>query len=56
MSDVFSGSLNATEAIARGFGLKSHVEQRAEREAARKVRASHVDLACITLILFVGYS
>lgn len=56
MSDVFSGSLDATEAIARGFGLKSHVEQRAEREAARKVRASHVDLACINLILFVGYS
>ena len=56
VSDVFSSSLNATEAVARGFGLKSHVEQRAEREAARNVRASHVDLACITLILLVEYS
>ena len=55
-SDVFSGSLNATEAVARGLGLKSHVEQRAEREAARKVRASHVDLACVTLVLLVEYS
>ena len=56
VSDVFSGSLNATEAIARGFGLKSHVEQRADREAARKVRASHVDLACVTPMLIVKYS
>ena len=56
VSGVFSGSLDATEAIARGFGLKSHVEQRAEREAAKKVRASHVDLACITLMLYAEYS
>ena len=37
VSNIMSGGLNATEAIARGFGLKSHVEQRAEREAALKV-------------------
>lgn len=34
MSDIVSGGLNATEALARGFGLKSHVEQRADKEAA----------------------
>ena len=38
MSDVMAGGLNATEAIARGFGLKSHAEQRAERDTALKVR------------------
>ena len=37
MSKVMAGGFSATEAIARGFGLKSHVEQRAEREAALKV-------------------
>lgn len=37
VSRVLSGGLSATEAIARGLGLKSHVEQRAEREAAQKV-------------------
>ncbi len=37
VSKVMAGGLNATEAIARGFGLKSHVEQRTEREAALKV-------------------
>ena len=51
VSVVLSGSLNATEAIAWGFGLKPHVEQRAEREAAMEVGASHVDLACITPML-----
>ncbi|CAK0787942.1 hypothetical protein CVIRNUC_011164 [Coccomyxa viridis] len=45
VSDVFSGSLNATEAIARGFGLKSHVEQRAEREAARKAASEAANAA-----------
>ncbi len=29
-SNVLSGGLSATEAIARGFGLKSHAERRAE--------------------------
>ncbi len=37
MSKVMAGGLNVTEAIARGFGLKSHVEQRAEREAEQEV-------------------
>lgn len=29
-SNVLSSGLSATEAIARGFGLKSHAERRAE--------------------------
>ena len=33
-SKVLSSGLGATEAIARGFGLKSHAERRAEAEAA----------------------
>lgn len=40
VSNIMSGGLNATEAIARGFGLKSHVEQRAEREAALKAAST----------------
>jgi hypothetical protein len=31
---VLSGGLSATEALARGFGLKSHAERRAEATAA----------------------
>lgn len=34
-SAVLSTGLNATEAIARGFGLKSHAEMRAEAEVAK---------------------
>ena len=37
VSNIVSGGLNATEALARGFGLKSHVEQRADKEAALEV-------------------
>lgn len=35
---MLSGGLNATEAIARGFGLRSHAERRAEAEGVGQLQ------------------